>query len=259
VRPCIYQYRCIGNIFVNETLTCVSNARTGREAELGEGPAATPRRVLVVGGGAAGLEATHVLAADGHDVTLWEAGDELGGVLRDAARTDEPLARYLAWLLRRVEASGATVELGRRASAEDAAAFDEVVVATGGAYGELDLDSDASRISIRGGDIPGVRVAALYAKKGRKVEVVEPSGVFAQSLGLPGRWRLVPDLDAAGVSLATEPSLEAEVVIDATRKEPAPWGTGSNLTFIGDANPEGLGRLEGANLDVARLATRLRA
>ncbi|MCU1483749.1 MAG: NADH:flavin oxidoreductase [Actinomycetia bacterium] len=265
VRPCIYQYRCIGNIFVNESLTCVANARTGREAELGEGPAATPRRVLVVGGGAAGLEATHVLAADGHDVTLWEAGDELGGVLRTAARTDGPLAKYLAWLLRRVERSGATVELGRRADVASTEGFDEIVVASGGAYGDLDLDHDGARVSIRGGDIPGVRIAALYAKKGRKVEVVEPSGVFAQSLGLPGRWRLVPDLDTAGVTLATEPGLDADVVIDAGRA-PADdtlarelRAAGRAVTVVGDANPEGLGRLEGANLDVARLATRLRS
>jgi 2,4-dienoyl-CoA reductase-like NADH-dependent reductase (Old Yellow Enzyme family) len=258
VRPCLYQYRCIGNIFVNEPLTCVSNARTGREHELPEGTTANPKRVLVVGGGAAGLEATHVLAAEGHDVTLWEASDELGGVLRTAATTDEPLARYLAWLLRRVEQSGATVELGRRVDADSTEGFDEVVVATGGAIGPIDLDGVGQSVSIRGGDTPGVRLAAKLAAEGKQVELVEPSGVFAQSLGLPGRWRLVPDLDAAGVALATEPALDADTVIDTTRKEPAPWGTGSNVTFVGDANPEGLGRLEGANLDVARLALRLR-
>jgi 2,4-dienoyl-CoA reductase-like NADH-dependent reductase (Old Yellow Enzyme family) len=265
VRPCIYQYRCIGNIFVNESLSCVANARTGREHELGEGPAARPRRVLVVGGGAAGMEATHVLAADGHDVTLWEAGDELGGVLRTAARTDGPLAKYLAWLVRRVGASGATVELGRRADVASTDGFDEVVVATGGAYGPLDLDAQGARVSIRGGDIPGVRIAALYAEQGREVEVVEPSGVFARSLGLPGRWRLVPDLDAAGVALVTEPALDADAVIEAGRA-PADdalaremRAAGRAVTVIGDANPEGLGRLEGGNLDVARLASRLRA
>lgn len=264
VRPCIYQYRCIGNIFVNDTLSCVANARTGREADLGEGTAATPRRVLVVGGGAAGMEATHVLAADGHDVTLWEAGDALGGVLRIAARTDGPLARYLAWLERRVAASGATVELGRRADVGSTGGFDEIVVATGGAYGPLDLDGAGARVSIRGGDIPGVRIAAVLAARGKQVELVEPSGVFARSLGLPGRWRLVPDLDAAGVALATEPAIEADTVIEAGRA-PADdtlarelRAAGRAVTVVGDANAEGLGRLEGANLDVARLATRLR-
>jgi hypothetical protein len=206
-----------------------------------------------------------VLAADGHDVTLWEAGDELGGVLRTAARTDGPLAKYLDWLVRRVERSGAKVELGRRAEVAETAGFDEVVVATGGAYGSLDLDAEGARVSIRGGDIPGVRIAARYAAQGREVEVVEPSGVFAQSLGLPGRWRLVPDLDAAGVQLVTEPALEADAVIEAGRN-PVDDAlarqlreAGRRVTVVGDANPDGLGRLEGGNLDVARLAAALRA
>ena len=272
IRPCIYQYRCIGNIFVNEHLTCVSNARTGREHELGEGPAATPRRVLVIGGGPGGMEATHVLAADGHDVTLIEAADELGGLLRVAARTDVTLERYLAWQRRRVAASGATVVLGRRAEVADTEGFDEVVVATGATWpaaeGEVAL-SDAlgvtgGRVSIRGGDTPGVRLATTLAARGASVEVVEPSGVYAQGLGLPGRWRLVPDLDAAGVALVSEPG-DVDVVIAATRG-PAEdalaqelRAAGRSVTVVGDANADGLGRIEGANLDVARLASRLRA
>lgn len=274
VRPCIYQYRCIGAIFVNEPLTCVANARTGREHELGEGPTAAPRRVLVIGGGPAGMEATHVLAADGHDVTLWEADTDLGGVLRVAARTDRSLDRYLAWIRRQVAMSGATVELGHRADVDAVAAggFDEVVVATGATWptadGELDvrhaLDADGPRVSIRGGDTAGVRLAATLAAAGKDVELVEPSGVFGRSLGLPGRWRLVPDLDAAGVALVADAG-PADTVIAAERGPAddalasALRAAGQAVTVVGDANADGLGHLEGANLDVARLATRLRA
>jgi hypothetical protein len=266
IRPCIYQYRCIGAIFINEPLTCVSNARTGREHELGEGRARHPRRVLVAGGGAAGLEAAHVLAADGHDVTLWEAGAELGGVLRIAARTDLQLERYLAWLRRRVAMSGATVVTGRRATALDivAASYDQVVVATGGATPAVDLDAAGDRVSVRGGDTPGVRIAGFLAAKGRIVELVEPTGVFGQSLGLPGRWRLVADLDAAGVSRVTEPVLDPDTIIDTTRRPPDLTlvrqlrKADMPVTIVGDANPDGPGRIEGANVDVARLASRLR-
>jgi 2,4-dienoyl-CoA reductase-like NADH-dependent reductase (Old Yellow Enzyme family) len=266
IRPCIYQYRCIGAIFINESLTCVSNARTGREHELGEGRAVHPRRVLVVGGGAAGMEAAHVLAADGHEVTLWEALDELGGVLRVAARTDAQLERYLRWLGRRVATSGATVVTGRRATEEDIAAgdFDEVVLATGGATPAVDLDTAGERVSVRGGDTPGVRIAGFLAAQGKTVELVEPTGVFGQSLGLPGRWRLVPDLDAAGVSLVTEPALEVDTIIDTYRLTPDQTlarqlqEARRPVTIVGDANPDGPGRIEGANIDVARLASRLR-
>ncbi len=266
IRPCIYQYRCIGAIFINEPLTCVSNARAGREDELGEGRAVRPRRILVVGGGAAGMEAAHVLAADGHDVTLWEAVNELGGVLRVAARTDAQLDRYLRWLHRRVATSGTTVVTGRRATAPDiaAAAYDEVIVATGGATPAVDLDAAGKRVSVRGGDTPGVRIAGFLAAQGKTVELVEPTAVFGQSLGLPGRWRLVADLDAAGVSLVTEPVLEADTIIDTTRLTPDPTLArqlregGLPVTIVGDANPDGPGRIEGANIDVARLASRLR-
>jgi 2,4-dienoyl-CoA reductase (NADPH2) len=266
IRPCIYQYRCIGAIFINEHLTCVSNARTGREAELGEGRARNPRRVLVVGGGAAGMEATHVLAADGHDVTLWEEDGELGGALRVAARTDVQLDRYLGWLRRRVSASGAAVLTGRGATVPDVTAggYDEVVVATGGATPAVDLDATGQRVSVRGGDTPGVRIAGFLAAQGKTVELVEPSGVFGQSLGLPGRWRLVPDLDAAGVSLVTSSALDADTIIDTTRLTPDPAlgrelrHAGLRVTIVGDANPDGVGRIEGANIDVAYLASRLR-
>lgn len=274
VRPCIYQYRCIGNIFVKEPLACVANARTGREHELPEGPAATPRRVLVVGAGAGGLEAARVLAGDGHHVTVWEAASEAGGALRLAAATDASMAAYLAWLERQVDQFGIRIELGRAAGIDDVVAggWDEVVVATGARWpveaGSVALSAglalEQGRVSIRGGDIPGVRLAGMLAGRGLDVELVEPSGVFAAALGLPGRWRLVPDLDAAGVQLVTEPAGDADVVVAADPGPPdddlaaALRGAGVAVTAVGDANGDGRRWIEGANLDVAQLAARLK-
>src|SRR5690606_2492990 len=65
VRPCAYQYRCIGAIFRNQAVTCAVNPDAGRESEAAV-VAGVSRRVLVVGGGPGGLELGRRLASDGH-------------------------------------------------------------------------------------------------------------------------------------------------------------------------------------------------
>ena len=80
---------CYGNLTQGYPITCVTNPSVGREATLGSGtltPAATRKRVVVVGGGPAGLEAAWVAAARGHDVTLLERSD--GARRQDPARGD---------------------------------------------------------------------------------------------------------------------------------------------------------------------------
>ncbi len=207
VRPCIYQYRCIGNIFVKDSLHCVANARTGREHDLPIATAAVPRTVLVVGGGVAGLEAARVLAEAGHRVTIWESGLRLGGMLVPAGAADPLLGRYLGWLVRQVERADVALEVGRTASVEAVAAFgaDEVVVATGAEWGTgavpgadrphvlsvpaltdwlaAEDRTVGERVVVLGGGKPGVSIAALARQRGRDVSVVEPTHVFCGGAG----------------------------------------------------------------------------
>src|SRR5262245_54718519 len=80
---------CYGNLTLGLPITCVTNPAVGRDGELGLGtlePAPRSKRVVVVGGGPAGLEAAWVAAARGHRVTVLERSGELGGKIRLAQR-----------------------------------------------------------------------------------------------------------------------------------------------------------------------------
>jgi 2,4-dienoyl-CoA reductase-like NADH-dependent reductase (Old Yellow Enzyme family) len=87
--PCVGENHCLGRVYGNLELTCMMNPATGRERAWGEGTlgnAAAPRRVVVLGGGPAGLKAAAVAASRGHAVVLFEARGELGGHLDLLAR-----------------------------------------------------------------------------------------------------------------------------------------------------------------------------
>jgi len=130
---------CYGNLVQGMPVNCVTNPVVGREAELGAGtlrPAEKAKNVVVVGGGPAGLEAAWVAAARGHDVTLLERSDALGGKIRLAARLPgrEELADFADWRAGECERRGVDVRLGVDATVDGVLALhpEAVVVATGG-------------------------------------------------------------------------------------------------------------------------------
>ncbi len=139
VRPCIScNQLCWGRRSRDYWISCLVNPSAGREFEWGGDRftrAVAPRRVLVVGGGPAGLETARVAAERGHDVTLLERGAELGGQFRLAGRqpSRDQIRDLLAWYGRSLEDLGVTVRLETAATADDIAAadVDEVVLATG--------------------------------------------------------------------------------------------------------------------------------
>jgi 2,4-dienoyl-CoA reductase-like NADH-dependent reductase (Old Yellow Enzyme family)/thioredoxin reductase len=127
---------CIGRRIQGRTIACVQNPVIGREAELAAiRPAARARRVVVAGGGVAGLEAARLAARRGHRVVLLEATGELGGQLRALWRAPgrQSYEEILRWLVGEVGRTGVEVRLETEATAAVVLAErpDAVVVATG--------------------------------------------------------------------------------------------------------------------------------
>jgi hypothetical protein len=130
---------CYGNLLQSMPINCVQNPAVGREDDLGLGtltPASTTKRVVVVGGGPGGMEAAWVAAARGHNVTLLEQGDALGGAIRLAQRLPgrEEIGDIADWRVGECARRGVDVRLGVRADADAVLALepDAVIVATGG-------------------------------------------------------------------------------------------------------------------------------
>ncbi len=163
VRPCTScNQGCLAGTFFEKPIRCLANGLAGREWELREEPAAAPKRLLVVGGGPAGMECALRAARRGHDVTLWEKNDRLGGqmALFSALPARSAFGELLAWYGRELDAAGVTVVLGKTADAAAVAAggFDECVLAHGRGYKGLPAP-------VRDGAVPVYTMLDCFLKK----------------------------------------------------------------------------------------------
>jgi 2,4-dienoyl-CoA reductase (NADPH2) len=126
---------CLDHTFSNKRASCLVNPRACHETELVYAPTAKKRRVAVVGAGPAGLSAATVAAECGHDVTLFDSSDSVGGQFKIAMQIPgkEEFAETIRYFRRKLELTGVTVRLGVRVTREQliAEGYDDVVVATG--------------------------------------------------------------------------------------------------------------------------------
>ncbi|WP_028536773.1 FAD-dependent oxidoreductase [Paludibacterium yongneupense] len=124
---------CLDAIFEGRSVSCLVNPRAGRETELNWTASTAVRRLAVVGAGPAGLAFATTAAARGHRVTLFDAGDEVGGQFNVARKIPGKgeFAETLRYFRHRLASTGVEVRLGRRVDAGMLTGFDEVILATG--------------------------------------------------------------------------------------------------------------------------------
>ena len=215
VTPCIKCMRCHDSTVYGHHFQCAVNPTAGLEASLQklvQAPGAC-KKVAVIGGGPAGMKAACVAADRGHQVTLFEQSDRLGGMLHYAGYFSfkYPVKDYMNWLIRQVNKRPITVKLGTKAVPETVAGYDAVLVAIGAeplilpvpgvqeakvAIETLGHEEELgdSVILIGGGQV-GCETALHYASLGKKVTVVEMQSELAPDASTTGRNELLTEIE----------------------------------------------------------------
>jgi NADPH-dependent 2,4-dienoyl-CoA reductase/sulfur reductase-like enzyme len=227
IRGCVYCLEdCAEKGYPGLGRSCTVNPFAGLEYCWKVSDAKQKKRVLVIGGGPAGIQAAIICSQRGHDVELWERQTELGGQakLASLAPFKEEMSEVLRYLKHRLTNSQVQVRLDRHAEVSDIVDFnpDVVVVATGSLPAHLNIpviDSDmvtdvrkvyeeestpGQKIVIIGGGETGCETADWLAVPGRQVTVVEICPQVACRMKKIPRQSLLSRLSNKGVKLLTE-------------------------------------------------------
>ena len=196
IRPCIGCHTgCLGRGFECKPLSCAVNPACGRERYYEIKPTLVPKNVMVVGGGVAGMEAARIAKMRGHNVTVYEASNALGGVIIPGSVPDFKLddRRLISWYRNEMKRLNINVALNTKVTEElvDKEKPDIVIIATGAKEIKLSLpgiekDKVASAVELLngtkkagknvlmvGGGLVGCETALYLAQSGKNVTIVE--------------------------------------------------------------------------------------
>ena len=216
VTPCIKCMRCHDSTVYGHHFQCAVNPTAGLEASLRKlvQEPGECKKVAIIGGGPAGMKAACVASDRGHQVTLFEATNRLGGMLHYAGYFSfkYPVKDYMNWLIGQVNKRPIDVKLGTKATPETVQGYDAVLVAIGAeplilpvpgveqakvAIETLGHEEElGSSVILIGGGQVGCETALHYAKLGKKVTVMEMQSELAPDASTTGRNELLTEIAA---------------------------------------------------------------
>ena len=219
ITPCLRCYECFGETSKSETVKCTVNPTMGQQLPEKNRTAAPERlkKVLIAGGGPAGMEAAITAANRGHDVTLVEKSDKLGGNLYPAGAPyfKEDIIKLCKVMVKRVEEAGVKVVLNTEVTPEYVECFnpDALFVAIGSNElrppikgmdlphvimaidAELHPEKLGKKVAIMGGGLVGGEAAVSFHHEGKECSIIEMKSKVAEEVNSFYRGGLMPEIE----------------------------------------------------------------
>ena len=247
IRHCISCNVCFERLTLELDVACVQNPLVGTEFETLarlepglEGIKKQDTRVLVIGGGVAGLEAARVFAANGHQVEVWEREQKAGGQmdLALAAPDKEDVAGVWTYRVAALAQFNVPIRTGIEPTVERIRSFrpDLIVIATGAVSRDAPFPADSkipvlqawdvlrrpeliaegASVTVVGGGMVGIETAECIARRAKHVTILEGQAVVAKEMARNNRWDVLLRLRDANAEIVTNApvvSIEGETIL----------------------------------------------